>query len=118
HLGHGWRAAGRTARPPQRGAWSRRLAWSEVNWSMLIAMSHAPNPYAPPKNDDAPPVVSAEVAAHEAIRREHINAETNVKTIGSLMYLGALGCLLNAVPTLTTEPLIAVTVLAVGVALG
>jgi hypothetical protein len=85
---------------------------------MLVAMSHAPNPYAAPKHDDTAPVVSGEVAAHEATRREHINAETNVKTIGFLLYLGAFSCLVNGLPRLTSDLVGGMVLVVVGAAMG
>jgi hypothetical protein len=81
-------------------------------------MSPAPNPYAPPKHDNTAPVVSGEAAVHEATRREHLNAETNVKTIGFLLYLGAAGCLLNGLPGLMLDVVGGVILVAMGVVLG
>lgn len=85
---------------------------------MLVAMSPAANPYAPPKHEYTAPVVSGEAAAHEATRREHLNAETNVKSIGFLLYLGAFFCLVTGLPQVTSDPVGGMVLVAEGAALG
>jgi hypothetical protein len=42
------------------------------------------NPYQPPTSSQPPPVISQA----EAIRREHINCETNARTLGGLYIIG------------------------------
>jgi hypothetical protein len=81
-------------------------------------MSPASNPYAPPKHEHAAPVVTAEAAALEAFRREHLNAETNIKTIGFLLYLGALGAVSSSLSRLTTDPAGGLLLVAEAAALG
>lgn len=84
-------------------------------------MDQNTNPYAPPKYDEAPsgPRPSGVAATQlEAIRREHINAETNVKTLGFLLYLGAFGLILGGLAQLTNDPLVGALNLALGAALG
>ncbi len=49
-----------------------------------------PNPYAPPDSSTLTAPVS-DLAEAEALRREHIGTETNIKSVGLLYYLGALG---------------------------
>ncbi len=79
-------------------------------------MSDALNPYAPPKHD-GPDVTSGDPAL-EAIRREHINAETNVKTIGFLLYLGTFSLIVGAVRILELHPVDALVSIGLGVAMG
>lgn len=61
------------------------------------------NPYAPPKHDEsnfsARPN-DGSTAHLEAIRREHLNAEANVKGLGILLYLGAAGLLMTGLVSL------------------
>jgi hypothetical protein len=85
---------------------------------MLVAMSPASNPYTPPKHEHGVPVVTAEVAALEAHRRAHLNAETNIKTVGFLLYLAAFGCLAGGLPRLTFDLVGGMVLVAVGSALG
>jgi hypothetical protein len=66
-------------------------------------VSPEPNPYAPPKHDGPASTGNSEF---EAIRREHINAETNVKTIGALCYLGAASSIYNGMKTLEIDPVV------------
>jgi hypothetical protein len=47
-----------------------------------------PNPYAPPLAPLLPPPLQPHSDA-EAVRREHINTEATIKTVGVLYYLGA-----------------------------
>ncbi len=55
------------------------------------------NPYASPMADIEPVVLLPESEADaERIRREHIKHEANVKSVGSLYYLAAVGSLLVA----------------------
>lgn len=75
-------------------------------------MTEQPNPYAPPKHDGAAPTSGD--ASLEAIRREHINAETNVKTIGFLLYLGAGALVLGALSFAKLEPVGALVNLLLG----
>jgi hypothetical protein len=60
------------------------------------------NPYAPPKSNilNAP---QAETMDAESIRREHIGTETNLKSVGSLYYLGAFITTAIGVTMLGTE---------------
>lgn len=78
-------------------------------------MREEPNPYAPPKHDG--PAATHGDSALEAIRREHINAETNVKTIGFLLYLGAFSTIAGSVRGLALDPVNALVSLAIGGAL-
>jgi hypothetical protein len=81
-------------------------------------MSPATNPYAPPKHADAAPVVSAEAAMHEATRREFLNAETNVRTVGFLVYIGAFACLANGLASIMSGVLSGNILIAAGAGLG
>jgi hypothetical protein len=61
-------------------------------------MADVPNPYAPPQHDDPGPNSSPDsrlnngsVAHLEAIRREHITAEANIKGLAILLYIAAAG---------------------------
>jgi hypothetical protein len=83
---------------------------------MLFAMSPASNPYTPPKHEHGVPVVTAEVAALEAHRRAHLNAET--KTVGFLLYLGAFACLARGLTSLTSDLVGGMILVATGSALG
>jgi hypothetical protein len=65
-------------------------------------MSHELNPYAPPQHDG--PAATGD-SAGEAIRREHINAEANVKTVGSLLYLGAVASIVGGVTSMQADPI-------------
>jgi hypothetical protein len=66
-------------------------------WS---AVNHEHNPYAPPKHDG--PAATGD-SALEAIRRAHINAETNVKTLGFLLYLGAASSIIGGLRSLEID---------------
>lgn len=47
------------------------------------------NPYAAPEADiSAPSLVEPDLATAEVIRKKHINAEQNLRTLGFLLYLG------------------------------
>jgi hypothetical protein len=81
-------------------------------------MSPASNPYTPPKHEHAAPVVTAEVTALEAHRRAHLNAETNIKTVGFLLYLGAFACLARGLTSLTSDLVGGMILVATGSALG
>jgi hypothetical protein len=85
---------------------------------MLFAMSPASNPYAPPQHEHGVPVVTAEVSALEAHRRVHLNAETNIKTIGFLLYIGAFACLTTGLPRLTIDLVSGMILVATGSGLG
>jgi hypothetical protein len=85
---------------------------------MLVAMSPASNPYSPPKHEHAAPVVTAEVTALEAHRRGHLNAETNIKTIGFLLYIGAFACITTGLPRLTIDLVDGMILVATGSGLG
>lgn len=78
-------------------------------------MSDALNPYAPPKHDGA---AATGDPALEAIRREHLNAEANVKTIGSLMYLGAVASMINGVTSMEVSPIDGLVTVVLGGAMG
>lgn len=47
------------------------------------------NPYAPPQASIRPPALPSRVDA-ESLRREHINTEASIKSVGILYYLGAV----------------------------
>ncbi|PRP95532.1 hypothetical protein ENSA5_38150 [Enhygromyxa salina] len=84
-------------------------------------MVDEPNPYAPPRHDEPAPtqMPNAQVPPElERLRQEHINAETNVKTLGVLLYIGAASTLLSAVGTVAQDPAAALISLVVGVGLG
>ena len=74
-------------------------------------MSTETNPYAPPKHDGPASTVNT---ALEAIRREHINAETNVKTIGALCYLGAASSVYQGVKQLEINPIAGLVTIVLG----
>lgn len=57
-----------------------------INPARLVKME--PNPYAPPQSPLLPPPLPVHSDA-EAVRREHINTEATLKTVGVLYYLGA-----------------------------
>jgi hypothetical protein len=50
----------------------------------------------------------------EAIRRKHLNRETNIKAVGFLAALGGIGCLLKGVSDLTVAVVPAVVLIAMG----
>lgn len=79
-------------------------------------MSHDLNPYAPPKHDGHA-ATSADPAL-EALRREHINAETNVKTIGFLLYLGTLSSIVGGINSMALDPFGALVSIVLGGAMG
>lgn len=58
-----------------------------------------PNPYAPPQAPLLPPPLQPHSDA-EALRREHINTEATIKTVGVLYYLGAFGMIVIGLSTL------------------
>jgi hypothetical protein len=63
--------------------------------------SEAYNPYAAPEIvADAPSVeMAGDLAEAEAIRRKYLNHETNIRSIGSLHYLGGILALIGGVVT-------------------
>jgi hypothetical protein len=73
----------------------------------LVVMDQSVNPYAPPKHDE--PDVAArptgDAARFEAIRREHLNAEANIKGLGIVLYLGAAGLIMTGLPGLAADVL-------------
>jgi hypothetical protein len=83
-------------------------------------MDQSTNPYAPPKHDDVESAArpTGEVAARmEVIRREHLNAETNVKGLGFLLYLGAAGLIIGGLATVAGDALTGSLSFVVGAAL-
>lgn len=68
-------------------------------------MHQSINPYAPPQHDgpDSTSRLNGDSARLEAIRREHINAETNVKGLGILLYLGAAGLIMTGLAGFATD---------------
>lgn len=75
------------------------------------------NPYAPPTHD-GPVATATGDSALEAHRRAHINAETNVKTIGFLLYLGAVTSIIGGVRSLEIDPVVALMSIVLGGAFG
>ena len=57
-------------------------------------------------------------AALEAVRREHLTSETNIKTIGFLLYLGAFFTLIGGLGTLRVDPIEALMMLGIGATVG
>jgi hypothetical protein len=76
-------------------------------------MTHQ-NPYAPPKHDAPAATGDPEL---EAIRRKHINTETNVKTLGIPLCLGAVMLILGVVERAGADPIAALVSCALGGAL-
>jgi hypothetical protein len=83
-------------------------------------MEPSANPYAPPKHDEPFAVrpTDGSIAELEAIRRAHINAETNVKGLGVLIYIGAAAMILTALRIATVDAMIALLSLVFGGVLG
>lgn len=69
----------------------------------MVAPMQPPNPYAAPIAQDAPSPAGAN-AELEAIRRAHLSAETNIKSIGSLAILGAVLQVLAAIEAMAHAP--------------
>jgi hypothetical protein len=74
-----------------------------------------PNPYAPPTYDG--PAATGD-SALEVHRRAHINAETNVKTIGLLLYLGAASSIIGGLRSLEIDLVGALMSIVLGGAFG
>lgn len=75
------------------------------------------NLYAPPEQQDVALPTTGPDAALEAIRRQHLGRETNIKAVGGLAILGAIGCIVTGLNALTVSAVQAAIVLASGVGL-
>lgn len=75
------------------------------------------NPYAPPTHD-GPVATATGDSALEAHRRAHINAETNLKTIGFLLYLSAVSSIFVSLRSLELDPIAALLSIVLGGAFG
>jgi hypothetical protein len=98
------------------------LPHSQASSCTILVMHDSINPYAPPKHDDSGPVerpTDGATAHYEAIRRAHINAETNIKTLGILLFIGAGGLAITGFATLvSTDVLYGMLSIILGGALG
>ena len=75
--------------------------------------ARAPNPYAPPIADG--PAADGEASTEiEATRRAHLASETNIKSIGALVLLGAVLQVVNAIGSMSTSPIAVVLQLMLG----
>jgi hypothetical protein len=72
---------------------------------IVRAMTPFTNPYAPPVAEGPPGAPDGPGAELEAIRREHLSSETNIKSIGALAILGAVVQLMGAISLMSKSPI-------------